>query len=73
MCAFLSLIGYLTYIQLALADKISENPYNQRQWAYEADIDRGTIYDRKGVSLAYSEKGERIYPFNNMYSLVFGL
>lgn len=69
---FLSLIGYLTYIQLALADKISENPYNQRQWAYEADIDRGTIYDRKGVSLAYSEKGERIYPFNNMYSLVLG-
>ena len=69
---FLSLIGYLTYIELALADKISQNPYNQRQWAYEADIDRGNIYDRSGVVLAMSENGQRKYPFDNLYSHVIG-
>ncbi len=69
---FLCLIGYLTYIEFALSDKISQSPYNQRQWAYEEDIDRGNIMDSEGTILARSENGERIYPYNNMYSHVIG-
>jgi len=69
---FLCLIGYLTYIEFALSDEISQSPYNQRQWAYDADIDRGSILDKNGIVLAHSEEGKRIYPYSNMYSHVIG-
>ncbi len=73
---FLLLIGYLTTINIYYQDDYTESTYNQRNSAKEAKILRGTIYDRKGTVLAYSEtEGNsqiRYYPYKNLYSHVIG-
>lgn len=69
---FLCLIGYLTYMEFAMSEKLSQSPYNQRQWAYEEDVERGSVFDNDGKVLAYSENGKRVYPYNNMYSHIIG-
>ncbi len=69
---FLTLIGYLTYFELALKDGIARNPFNKRQWAYEEDTVRGSIYDKTGTVLAKSDDTGREYPFGALYSHVIG-
>lgn len=73
---FLSLIGYLTYFELFVKDKLVTNSYNQRQWEREDNTLRGEILDRNGKILAKSEfkkdKPERIYPYGRLYSHVIG-
>ncbi len=73
---FLLLIGYLTTINIYYQDDYTESTYNQRNIAKEAKILRGTIYDRNGTVLAYSEKEgnsqKRYYPYKNLYSHVIG-
>lgn len=73
---FLSLIGYLTYFEVFLKESVVANPYNKRHWEYTNDKLRGSIYDRDGELLAYSEgKGAqqvRIYPYEGLYSHVIG-
>lgn len=73
---FLLLIGYLTSINIYYQDDYTESTYNQRNSAKEAKILRGTIYDRKGTVLAYSEMDKnaqkRYYPYKNLYSHVIG-
>ncbi|SHE29820.1 peptidoglycan D,D-transpeptidase FtsI family protein [Alkalibacter saccharofermentans] len=73
---FLSLIGYLTYFEIFLKESVVANSYNKRQWEYANNKLRGSIFDRDGETLAYSE-GEgtdqvRIYPHNGLYSHVIG-
>lgn len=73
---FFSIIGYLTYFQIFMATKVSQNNYNRRLWQREENTIRGTIYDRKGVVLAETivndEAMTRSYPFNNLYSHIVG-
>lgn len=73
---FLALIGYLTYFEFFVKDKIEANPYNRRQWEREANTVRGSVYDRNGTVLAISriedDKQVREYPFGAMYSHVIG-
>ena len=69
---FLSLIGYLTYIQLFKSEKLASNPYNQRQWDDENGTLRGNIYDKNNVLLANTSDGERKYPYKNMYAHIIG-
>lgn len=69
---FLSLIGYLTYIELFQREDLVNSPYNQRQWDDENGTVRGKILDRNGVLLAKSEDGERIYPHGRLYAHVIG-
>ena len=74
---FLSVIGYLTYLELWGKQKFMDNAYNQRQWAQEEKVLRGEILDRNGEKLAYSEyvdenTQKRVYPYNNLYSHVIG-
>jgi len=69
---FLTLIGYLTYFEFVLKDGIAQNPFNKRQWAYEEDTVRGSIYDRVGVTLANSDDTVRIYPYGALYSHIIG-
>ncbi len=49
-------IVYLSYFQVFKADKIVNNSYNKRLWINEEKILRGSIIDRNGKILAYSEK-----------------
>ena len=74
---FLSLIAYLTAIEVYYRDDYAQSAYNHRNIAEESKILRGTIYDRNAKRLAYSEindKGEqkRYYPYKNLYSHIIG-
>ena len=74
---FLSLIAYLTAIEVYYRDDYAQSSYNQRNIAEESKILRGTIYDRNAKKLAYSEINDngvqtRYYPYKNMYSHVIG-
>lgn len=77
MCfLFLSIIVYLTYFEIFEKDRIMSSSYNRRQWEQEDTTQRGSIVDRNGTVLAYSNdvggKQERIYPYGRLYSQVIG-
>ncbi len=74
---FLALIIYLTTINIYYKDEYVESSYNQRNAVQETRIKRGTIYDRNGTVLAYSElddnsRQHRVYPHGSLYSHVIG-
>ena len=77
MCSiFFTIVAYLTYIQIFQGKKLMQNVYNRRNNEIEENTLRGSIFDRNGVTLAYSEKNgesyERIYPYGALYSHVIG-
>ncbi len=73
---FVGLIGYMSYFQVFKAESVKMNPYNKRLWINEENILRGSITDRDGTVLVYSEKqdGEmrRFYKYGNLYSHIIG-
>ncbi len=73
----ITLIGYITYIEIRQTDKYTSADTNRKRIVAENNkIKRGSIYDRNMIELAYSEKDgdimQRRYPYNNMYSHVIG-
>lgn len=77
LCAlFLSLALYLTYFTLFQADDVIKSSYNRRIWEEEDSVLRGSIRDRSGVILAYSERRDdsqaRVYPFAGRYTHTIG-
>lgn len=73
---FTILIGYLSYFQAFKAEAIKKNAYNKRLWLNEENVLRGSITDRNGKILAYSEKDDkstrRYYKYGNLYSHIIG-
>ena len=73
---FISLIVYISYFQIFEASAVKNNSYNKRLWINEQTILRGSILDRNGKILAYSEKDgnsfERHYEYGNLYSHLIG-
>ncbi|MEY8416391.1 penicillin-binding transpeptidase domain-containing protein [Tissierella praeacuta] len=73
---FISLIVYISYFQIFEAEAIKNNSYNKRLWINEESILRGSIYDRNGRTLAYSEKIDdtykRYYIYGRLYSHIIG-
>ncbi|MDR7857289.1 penicillin-binding transpeptidase domain-containing protein [Tissierella sp.] len=73
---FISLIVYISYFQVFQANTIKNNSYNKRLWINEESILRGSILDRNGKVLVYSEKKDdlynRYYLFGRLYSHVIG-
>ena len=77
ICLFLTgLIGYMSYFQVFKAETVKMNSYNKRLWINEENILRGSIMDRKGTILAYSEKQDdqmrRYYKYGRLYSHIIG-
>lgn len=77
LCAgFALLIGYLSYFQIFRAEAVRQNSYNKRLWINEDKILRGSVTDRDGNLLAYSEASDgiarRIYKYDRLYSHVIG-
>ena len=68
---FLSLICYLTYIEIFQKEELVSNPYNQRQWDSELGTQRGNILDSNGVILAETDT-VRVYPYKGMYAHIIG-
>lgn len=52
---------YLGYVNVIWGPHLTVHPYNRRLAAYEAQIHRGTIYDRQGAVLAQTKEGRRYY------------
>ncbi len=73
---FMLLIGYMTYMEVRHGDEYTKSAYNPRNNSKDMSVIRGSILDRNGEKLAYSEKTEdaiiRRYPFDNVYSHVIG-
>ncbi|MDU5080863.1 penicillin-binding transpeptidase domain-containing protein [uncultured Tissierella sp.] len=73
---FISLIVYISYFQVFRAEAIKNNSYNKRLWINEESILRGSILDRNGRTLAYSEKKgdvyNRYYLYERLYSHIIG-
>lgn len=69
---FLSLVGYLTYMEIFQRETLIANPYNQRQWDSENTTKRGNILDSNGIVLAESTDSVRVYPYKGMYSHIIG-
>ena len=73
---FLTLIGYMTYIEVRYGEEYNRIATNPRNSLKDKTVVRGSIYDCDGVELAYSEENggyyTRKYPFDNLYSHVIG-
>ena len=76
LLGFVVLIGYMSYFQMFKSDTIKNNAYNKRLWMDEESILRGSIFDRNGEILAYSEKNDekinRVYKYDYLYSHIIG-
>lgn len=73
---FVGLVAYLSFFQVFKAEAVKNNSYNKRLWINEENVLRGSIIDRNGNTLAYSEKNEdtntRYYKYGNLYSHIIG-
>ncbi|MHB8170051.1 MAG: peptidoglycan D,D-transpeptidase FtsI family protein [Thermincolia bacterium] len=73
---FLILILYLTYLQVFKGNWLVGHQQNKRLLAYEAEIARGTIYDRQGRVLAETKavdgKLKRRYPMGELFAHLIG-
>ena len=77
LCIFFTgLIGYMSFFQVFKAESVKMNSYNKRLWINEERILRGSISDRNGTLLAYSEEHDevmtRYYKYGSLYSHVIG-
>ncbi|OLS02533.1 peptidoglycan D,D-transpeptidase FtsI family protein [Tissierella creatinophila] len=77
LCSLLiSLVIYISYFQVFKAESIKENSYNKRLWINEENVLRGSILDRNGKVISYSEKEDdkniRYYPYGRLYSHIIG-
>lgn len=64
---FMFLTLYLVYFQLFKAKTLANDSHNRRLWLNEDLVKRGSIYDKNGNILAYSEKdasGKQIRIYN---------
>lgn len=73
---FINLIVYMSYFQVFKAEAVKNNSYNKRLWINEESILRGSILDRNGKTLVYSEQEgdsyRRHYEYGRLYSHVIG-
>ena len=73
---FVVLIGFMSYFQVFEAEAVKSNSYNKRLWINEEKILRGSIMDRNGTILAYSQENDgvmqRFYKYGNLYSHIIG-
>lgn len=72
LLAFLVLIGWQSYWHLAKSDWLLAQPTNRRLQRAERNIPRGTVYDRRGEKLAWTEDGTRHYADPRATSAVLG-
>lgn len=83
---FLALIVYISVFVSRDSAEVINNSYNSREELFEEKIIRGSILDRNGTVIAYTESNnvitehndepknedKRIYPYNNAFAHVVG-
>lgn len=73
---FLFMAIYLVYFQFFESDRLNKDYRNARNFIDESTVERGTIFDRNGLELAYSEEIDGVYErfnrYNYLYSNIIG-
>jgi penicillin-binding protein A len=74
---FFILVVYITYLQVLKSNALANNPLNMRAFQMEKNIQRGTMLDRTGKKIAFSERIKtgfyhRVYPYADMMAPVSG-
>lgn len=74
---FLSLAGYLVYLNTAGHKELAENVYNTKQESGSDRVIRGDIVTEDGTRLAYSQidytgNESRVYPYGNIFAHIVG-
>ena len=73
---FLSMSWYLIKYVRENEQDLLNNSYNARQEILTTENYRGTIYDRNGEKLAYTEisgeREKRVYPYKNLFAHIVG-
>ena len=74
---FVGIMGYMLYFQATMAEEIAAKPGNVRSAVERNRVLRGTIYDRNGTVLSYSERQEndsqkRIYQGGEAFAQTLG-
>ena len=74
---FILILGYMTYFQVAKADKLKNDEDNKRNWVDDNKLKRGNILDSNGNILAETktdEKGDkfRYFPYGEAYAHIVG-
>lgn len=70
---FLSVITYLTWFNLFQSDKIKNDVSNPRMVEEEKNIIRGSILDRYGEKIAYTDKDKnRVYSYGEIFGNITG-
>lgn len=73
---FVSMSFYLICYIDDNKQELMNNSFNERQTILSTENRRGSIYDRNGDVLAYTEikedKEERVYPYDNLFSHIVG-
>ncbi len=77
LISFLAIVLYMTYFQIFKAEFYANHKFNARNWVDESRVMRGEILDRKGNTLAYSQKEKdkgikRYYTYDYLYSPIIG-
>ena len=76
ICLFLSMSWYLIKYVRENEQDLLNNSYNARQEILTTENYRGTIYDRNGEKLAYTEifgeNEKRVYPYENLFAHIVG-
>lgn len=77
LALFLGIMGYMLYFHGVQAKEIAAKPGNVREQAKRNEILRGTLYDRNGKVLTYSErqddnKQKRVYQGAEAFAQVLG-
>jgi len=70
--AFLGLVGWQSYWQLAKSDWLLSQPGNRRLSRAELAVPRGMIFDRAGQKLAWTEQKTRHYADGRATAAVLG-
>lgn len=74
---FIAIMGYMLYFQAVMAEDIAAKPGNVRSAVERNRVLRGTIYDRNGGVLSYSERQDsgsqlRIYQGGEYFAQTLG-
>lgn len=74
---FMAIMGYMMYFQAVMAEDIAAKPGNVRSAVERNRVLRGTIYDRNGGVLSYSERQDsgsqlRIYQGREFFAQTLG-
>ena len=77
LALFVGIMSYMVYFKLTMADEIATKPGNIRFAAQRNEVLRGTIYDRNGTVLSYTERQEngnqkRIYNGAKPFAQIMG-